>query len=605
LNLRDGVSRWVFNSVPVFFLSEWSVYRLVTPSGKTTNKTFLKLTVSESYTIVLRGDVFMNGQSNQPIFILPEGALREQGSVAQRMNIEAAKQVADSIRTTLGPKGMDKMLTNSIGDVIVTNDGVTILEEMDIQHPAAKMIVEVAKTQDEEVGDGTTTAAVLAGTLLKNAEPLLDQKIHPTTITKGYRVAKEQALKILDELAVKVKLTDTKLLNDLALTAMTGKSSESNKEFLAQIATAAVRQVSEKENGKVVVDLDRIKIEKAEGASIDDTTLISGLIIDKERVHSGMPTKVRNAKIALVNAPIEVRETETDAKISITDPSQLQAFIDQEENMLKDLVKKITDSGANVVFCQKGIDDLAQHYLAKAGILAARRVKKSDMEALEKATGGKIVTTLEDLSAKDFGKAGIVEEKKISGNAMIFVRECSDPKAVSILVRGGTEHVTAEIERAMNDAIGGVAAAVAHGSIVAGGGSTEAAIARQLRKYAEKVGGREQLAINAFADALDIIPKTLAENSGMDPIDVIVDLRAKHDSGKSTMGVDVFSGKAGDMLKKGVIEPKKIKEQAIKSASEAAEMILRIDDVITTIGKSEPQAGGMGGQMGGMPPGMM
>ncbi len=524
----------------------------------------------------------MNGVNygGQPIFILPEGTIRETGRAAQKSNIEAAKLVADAVRTTLGPKGMDKMLVDSMGDIVITNDGVTILEEMDVEHPAAKMIVEVAKAQDEEVGDGTTTAAVLAGELLKKAEDLLNQNIHPTIITGGYRSAKRVALETIEKMGKKVSLKDSELLEKIAMTSMTGKSSEAAKEFLAKIAVEAVRQVAEKEDGNIVIDLDQIKFEKKEGGSIEDTTLISGIILDKERVHPNMPTRVENAKILLLDMAIEVKDTETDAQIQITDPSKLHAFIEEEERMLREMVEKIAASGANVVFCQKGIDDTAQHYLAKRGIFAARRLKKSDMEALAKATGGRIVTSLEDISKEDIGEAGVVEEKKISGDAMIFVRKCKDPKAVSILIRGGTEHVVDEIERAMKDAVGCVAAALTQGYILPGGGAPEAEIARELRAYAEKVGGREQLAITAFAEAVEVIPKTLAENAGLDPIDIIVELRARHEAGDKNYGVDVFEGGVADMMKRGVVEPAKVKAQAIKSASEAAEMILRIDDVI-------------------------
>lgn len=549
----------------------------------------------------------MNGQfGGQPIFIVPEGTLRDTGKTAQKTNIAAAKAVSDAVRTTLGPKGMDKMLTDSLGDVVITNDGVTILDEMEIQHPAAKMLVEVAKAQDAEVGDGTTTAVVIAGELLKQAEDLLEQNIHPTTIAQGYRLAKERALEILNKIAKNVKITDKSTLQKIAMTAMTGKSSEAAKEFLARIAVEAVTQVAKIEENEIVVDLDQIKIEKKEGASVDDTTLISGVLIDKERVHSGMPARVEKARIALLDTPLEVKETETDAKITITSPTQLQSFVEQEEKMLKEMVNRIVKSGANVIFCEKGIDDIAQHYLYKAGIMAGRRVKKSDMDAIAKATGAKVVISLKDLSAKDLGFAGVVEEKKIGGDEMIFIRKCKDPKAVSILIRGGTEHVVDEIERAVKDAIGGVASSLEVGKIVAGGGSPEAEVAKQLRQYADKVGGREQLAINAFANAMESIPRTLAENAGIDPIDILVALRAAHDKNQTWAGVDVFQNKVVDMEKNDVLEPLKIKTQAIKSASEAAEMILRIDDVISASklsggGGPAMPPGGMGG-MGGMPP---
>ncbi|MFZ2455806.1 MAG: thermosome subunit beta [Candidatus Altiarchaeia archaeon] len=540
-------------------------------------------------------------QQGQQIFILPEGALRTTGRDAQRNNIAAAKAVAETVRSTLGPRGMDKMLVDDMGDIVITNDGATIVEEMNVEHPAAKMVVEVAKTQDEEVGDGTTTAVVLTGELLNNAEKLLDQGIHPSIIVRGYRMASEKADEILKTIGKEVTLKDEKLLQQIAQTAMTGKGSEASKEKLSDLAVRAVKQVSETVDGKIKVDLDNVKVEKKEGASIADSELVQGLIIDKERVSGNMPKLVKNAKIALIDAAVEVKSTETEAKIQITDPSQMQAFLTQEENMIKDMVEKIVKSGATVVFTQKGIDDLAQHYLAKAGIFAARRVKKSDMEKLAKATGASIQTNLKDLSAKDLGFAGEVEEVKIAKNEMTFVRGCKNPKAVSILIRGGTEHVVDEVERAMTDALGGVAAALEVGKVVAGGGAAEIELARQIRKYSGSVGGREQLAIDAFADSIEIIPRTLAESAGMDAIDTLVKLRSDHDKGKDTMGVMVLECGTGDMLKAGIVEPLKIKTQAVKSASEAAQLILRIDDVIASRkGPGGMPPGGMGGGMGGM-----
>ena len=543
-----------------------------------------------------------NGQTlgGQQIFVLPEGTLRTIGRDAQHANIAAAKAVADAVRTTLGPKGMDKMLVDSMGDIVITNDGVTILEEMQIEHPAAKMLVEVAKTQDEEVGDGTTTAAVIAGELLKKAEGRLDQEVHPTVITRGYKLAKEQSLKILDKISETIKPEDAEKLLKIAETAMTGKSSERASEHLARVSVDAVKTVMEKNNGVITVDTDDIKLEKKQGGSVEDTELIKGIIIDKEVAHPGMPKSVRNAKIALLDTSLEIEKPETDTQIQITSPDQLKSFLDQEDHILKGMVEKVVASGCNVLFCQKGIDDIAQHYLSKKGILAARRVKKSDMEKLAKATGGKVITSIEDLDSKDLGQAGLVEDKKIAGEEMIFVRECKDPKAVSILIRGGTEHVIEEVERAMDDAIGGVASALEVGRIVAGGGAPEAAVAKGLREYAQSFSGREQLAILAFADAIEIIPRTLAENAGLDPIDILVELRAAHDEKKYTYGVDVYTGKIVDMKSKGIIEPLKIKTQAIKSASEAAEMILRIDDIISA-GRLDKGGGGM---PGGMPPGM-
>ncbi len=535
-------------------------------------------------------------QYGQPIFILPEGAFRTTGRDAQRNNILAAKQVADTVRTTLGPKGMDKMLVNDLGDIVITNDGATIVEELNVEHPAAKMMVEVAKTQDEEVGDGTTTAVVLAGELLANSERLLDQKIHPSVIARGYRMAAEKSNEILNQMGKNINLDDEKILQEIAITAITGKGAEISKEKLAGLSVKAVKQVAEKRDNKIVVDLDDIQVEKKAGGSTADSELIQGIIVDKERVHPGMPRKVNDAKIALLDTALELTKTETDAEIQITDPNQLQAFMAQEEKMLKEMVDTITKSGTNVVFCQKGIDDMAQHYLSKAGIFTVRRVKKSDMEKLAKATGATLVTNLKDLSSKDLGYAAEVEEEKISGDEMTFVRGCKNPKAVSLLVRGGTEHVVDEVERAVQDALGCVAAAIEVGKVVAGGGAPEIELAKRLREYAETVGGREQLAINAFAESVEVIPRTLAESAGMDIIDTLVELRAKHEKGNPDIGVLVLEGKIDDMWKKGVIEPLKIKTQAIKSASEAAEMILRIDDVIAS------KKGG-GGRMPQMPGG--
>ncbi len=538
----------------------------------------------------------------QPIFILPEGALRTQGRDAQRGNIMAAKAVAEAVRSTLGPRGMDKMLVDDLGDIVITNDGATIVEEMNVEHPAAKMVVEVAKTQDDEVGDGTTTAVVLTGELLSNAEKLLDQGIHSTIIARGYRMATLKAIDTLNTIGKKVVLNDTKLLEQIAITAMTGKGAEAAKDELAKLSVKAVTQVAEADNSNISVDLDNIKVEKKKGGSTQDTELIEGIIIDKERVHAGMPKKMDNAKIALLDIAIEIKDTETDAEISITSPDQLQAFVAQEENMIKEMVDNIVKSGASVVFCQKGIDDLAQHFLSKEGIFVVRRVKKSDMDKLSKATGAIVVTNLKDLNKDDLGSAKIVEELKISGDEMTFVRGCKNPKAVSILVRGGTEHVVDEVERAINDALGGVAAAIEIGAVVAGGGSPEVEVAHKLRKYADSVGGREQLAVTAFADAIEIIPRTLAESAGMDAIDTLVKLRSKHDSkGGEHVGVSVDKAKIDNMLSKGVVEPLKIKTQAVKSASEAVGMILRIDDVIAS---TKPKGGMPGMPPGGMPPGM-
>ncbi|MBZ9571551.1 TCP-1/cpn60 chaperonin family protein [Methanobrevibacter sp. TMH8] len=536
-----------------------------------------------------------NGQG-QPILVLPEGTNRILGRDAQRNNILAGKVLAETVRTTLGPKGMDKMLVDGLGDIVVTNDGVTILKEMDIEHPAAKMLVEVAKTQEDEVGDGTTTAVIIAGELLKKSESLLDMDIHPTIIAMGYRQAAEKAQEILEDISIDDVGKDT--LVKVAMTAMTGKGTEKAREPLANLVVEAVQQVAE--NGEV--ESDHIKIEKKEGATVDESTLVQGVIIDKERVHPGMPKELTDAKIALINSPIEVKETEMDAEISITDPAQMQAFIEQEENMVKDMVAKIADSGADVLFAQKGIDDLAQHYLAKEGIMAVRRVKKSDIEKLAKATGATVVSNIDDLSPEDLGSAGEVTEKKISGEDMIFVEKCKEAKAVTLLVRGSTKHVVDEIQRAIEDAIGVVSATVEDGKVVAGGGAPEIEMAKKLKDYAESISGREQLAVTAFAESLEVVPKTLAENAGLDSIDSLVDLRASHEN-SPYMGLNVFEGNVTDMKEAGVIEPKRVKKQAIQSASEAAEMILRIDDVIASVGGGAPDMGGMDpAAMGGMPP---
>ncbi len=537
----------------------------------------------------------------QPILILPEGTLRSRGKDAQRNNIAAAQAVADAVRTTLGPKGMDKMLVDSLGDIVITNDGATILDEMQIEHPAAKMMVEVAKTQDKSVGDGTTTAVIFAGELLKKAGDLLDQEIHPTVITKGFRMAKDKALDILNKISKDITIKDEKELENIAETAMIGKSSETASKELAVLSVKAIKKIADVKGNNVEIDTDNIKIEKKEGGSIEDTKLINGILIDKEVVHSSMPKRIEKAKIALIDSALEVKELEADAKISIDSPEKMQAFLEEEEKMLKNMVQKVIQSGANVILCQKGIDDTAQHHLAKSGILAARRVKKSDMEKLARATGATIITNLNDLSKSDLGYAGIVEERKVAGEEMMFVEECKQPKAVTILIRGGTEHVIDEVERAMQDAIKGIAAALELGKMVAGGGAPEIEVAMELRKYADTFKGREQLAITAFADAIEIIPRSLAENAGLDPIDKLANLRSQHDKKQFYDGLDVFTGKIQDMTRLGVIEPLKIKLQAIKSASEAAEMILRIDDMISAGGSKEKGPPMPPGGMGGMP----
>lgn len=530
----------------------------------------------------------MENKDYQPVYIMSDGAQRNSGKSAQQMNILAAKLVAESVRTTLGPKGMDKMLVDSLGEVTVTNDGVTILKEMSIDHPSAKMIVEIAKTQEDEVGDGTTTAVVIAGELLKKAEELLDNNIHPTSISKGYRIAAEKASEILKKLSVKLDKTDSNTLMKIAGTAMTGKGAEDKKEHLAALIVEALNSISANE---AVVSRDDIKIERKVGGSIEDSELISGVVIDKEKVHSGMPLNVKDAKILLLDSPIEVKGPESDAKISISDPSMVQSFLDMEENMLRKKTDKIVASGANVVFCQKGIDDLAQHFLAKKGVYAVRRVKKSDMYLLSKATGGKLVSDLNDVSSSDLGSAGLVEQQKVGEEFMTYVRDCKNPKALTILVRGSTSHVVDEVARAVEDAIGDMISAITSEKVVAGAGSIEVELAKELRKYGQTLSGREQLAVVAFADALEVIPKTLAENAGLDPIDILTELKAAHDEGKNWAGVNVFTGKIIDAWSEGIIEPLKIKTQALASAAEVAIMILRIDDVILAAKPDAPRKG--------------
>jgi thermosome len=540
----------------------------------------------------------MGGQT--PILVLKEGTTREKGKGAKSNNIAAAKAVADAVRSTLGPRGMDKMLVDSMGDAVITNDGVTILKEIDIEHPAAKMLVEVAKTQDEECGDGTTTAVILAGELLKKSEELTEQNIHSTIISSGYRMAAEKAKQILEKVAKNISIKDKKILIQIARTAMISKSVSTSRDLMADIAVGAVTRIAEKQDGRHYVDKDNIQMVKKQGGSINDSKMISGIIVDKERVHPSMPTRIENAKIALVDSALEVKKTEVDAKIQITDPAQLQAFLAEEENMLKDMVNTVKKSKADVLFCQKGIDDLAQHYLAKEGIYAIRRVKKSDMEKLSKATGGNLVTKLSDLSQKDLGSAAMVEERRVADDEMTFVTGCKNPKAVSILIRGGTEHVVDEVERSLEDAIGVVRVAIEDGKIVAGGGATAEEVALKLREYASSVGGREQIAIEAFANAMEIIPRSLAENAGLDPIDTLIDLRNAHAAGKKYAGINVYTDKVVDMMKENVIEPLRVGVQAINSATDAAVMILRIDDVIA----SRSTGGGSGPPAGGMPPGM-
>jgi thermosome, various subunits, archaeal len=538
--------------------------------------------------------------SGQPIFILKDGSKRTRGRDAQGNNIMAAKAVAEAVRTTLGPKGMDKMLVDSMGDVTITNDGATILKEMDIEHPAAKMIVEVSKTQDEEVGDGTTSAAVVTGELLKKAEDLIDMDIHPTVIASGYRLAAAKAIELVQGLAKDVDETDRELLISIAATAITGKGAESAKALLAQISVDAVISIVDEENGRKQVDREQINVVKKVGGRIEDSELIEGMIIDKERVHTNMPELVKDAKILLLNEAIELKDTEIDAEISITSPDQLQLFLDQEEAMIKATVEKVIKSGASVVFVQKGVDDMAQHFLAKAGLLVVRRVKKSDMEKLARATGASLISNFDEISESDLGYAALVEEKKISGDAMIFVTGCENPKSVSILLRGGTDHVIDSIETALEDSLRVVGVVIEDKKLVAGGGSPEVELSLRLNEYAATLEGREQLAVRAYAEALEIIPKTLAENAGLDPIDMLMDLRSSHEKGMKTAGLDVFKGEVVDMWKEFVVEPLRVKTQVINAATESAVMILRIDDVIAT---TKSQGGAPG--MDGMDPSMM
>jgi len=543
---------------------------------------------------------------NAPVVILKEGTKRDSGRKATQNNIAAAKAIAEAVRSTLGPKGMDKMLVDSMGDVVITNDGVTILKEIEVEHPAAKMVVEVAKTQDSECGDGTTTAVILAGELLKNAEELLEKGVHPTAISNGYRRASAESLKLLEKIARPVRRSDNATLRAIAVTSMTGKSSETNADFLADLTVKSVKLVSSSQGKNTEVDRDNIKIQKKQGGSISDTELISGIILDKEPVHSGMPRNVSDARVALVDAPLEIKKTEIESKIQINDPSQIQAFLDQEEATIKKMVDKIHQTKATVLICQKGIDDLAQHYLAKYGIMAIRRSKKSDMEALAKATGGRIVSNLDSISKDDIGFAGLVQVRKIGDDDMTFVTDCKNPKAVSILVRGGSEHVVDEIDRNLDDAIGVVSLVIEDGKIVTGGGAAEIELALKLRKFAPRIGGREQMAIESFAQAIEVVPNTLAENAGLDVIDTLMGLRKAHtQKGRNPhAGLDAFTGKVVNMRSRNVVEPLRVKTQALSSATDVATMILRIDDIIASKQPEGPEPDGSDG-MGGMPPGMM
>jgi len=532
--------------------------------------------------------------TDKPVILMPEDIQRIMGKDAQRNNILAAKMVAEIVKTTLGPKGMDKMLVSPTNDIIVTNDGVTILEEMQIEHPAARMMVDIAKTQDSEVGDGTTTVVMIAGKLLENAEKLLDKKIHPTVITKGYRLAAEKSQEILKEICLRITPEDTEILKQIAMTAMTGKGAEDSKESFAEILVNAVNQI--KEGSKI--DLDNIKIEKSKGDGIKDTELISGIVLDKEKVSHDMPTIINYAKIALINFPIELKNPEIETKISISSPEQLQSFLYDEEKTIKEMIEKIKMSGANTLFCQKGIDDFAQYLLSKEGIYACRRVAKSDLEKISKATGGKIVSNLSELTPFELGNSKIVEEIKHGGDTLTYIRGCQNPKALTILIHGGTDHIIDEIERALKDGLGVIASSLRTGLVVPGGGAIEMELSKRLREFSQGLSGREQLAVEEFASALEFIPSTLAENAGMDPIDVITELKSRHDSGEKNAGLNLFTNKIENVLEAKIIEPLKIKTQAINSASEVAIMILRIDDVIASSGSSS-RRGGMG--MQGMP----
>jgi thermosome len=540
--------------------------------------------------------------SGQPILILKEGSSRRRGKEAQSANIQAAKVIAEVVKATLGPRGMDKMLVDTLGDLTITNDGHEILKEIDVEHPAAKMIVEVAETQDDEVGDGTTTAVILAGELLTRAEDLLEKKIHATTIVAGYRKAADEAIRVLKDLAVDVDLEDRATLEKIVKTSMRSKVIGLAGDHFADIAIDAVKQVTETKDGALTADKDDIQVMKKTGKSLLDTQLIQGIVVDKEVVHSDMPKRIENARIALIDCALEVEKTEMDAEIRIRDPVQMKAFLDEESRMLREMVDTILKAGANVVLCQRGIDDVAQYFLTKGGALAVRRIKSSDMEKLAKATGARLITNLDDLTAQDLGAARLVEERKIGDDKMVFIEECQNAKAVSILIRAGLERLVDEAERALNDALSVMVDIVKRNQIVAGGGAIEAELSRRIRDYAAKVGGREQLAVEAFADSLEIIPVTLSENAGLDPIDILVALRAAHEAPNGLWkGVNVFTGNVVDMMDDAVLDPLAVKEQAIRSAVEAASMILRIDDVIAAA-KSPPPPPPRGGGYGGMPP---
>ncbi len=533
-----------------------------------------------------------------PILVLKEGTERERGKGATTNNIAAARAVADAVRTTLGPRGMDKMLVDSMGDITITNDGVTILKEVDVEHPAAKMLVEVAKTQDQQCGDGTTTAVVLAGELLKRSEYLLEQNVHPTVITKGYQLAVQEARRVLDtEIATQVKPDDETTLIDCARTAMGSKGVVGARDVLAKISVQAVKKIAEQRGGKTVCDVDQIKIEKRHGGTVSDTELIEGIVLDKERGHPRMPSEITTAKIALLNSALEIKKTEIESKINIKTPNQIQSFLDEEDKTFRKMVDAIKASGANVVVCQKGIDDVVLHYLAKEGIYAVKQVKESDLQKLARATGGKIVTGIKELTPADLGKAAKVDERKVGEDDMTFVTGCSNPRSVSILIRGGTEHVTQEVERSLQDALKVVGSVLEDGVICPGGGATEIDLAVKLRKWAGTVGGREQLAAEAFAQSLECVPWALAENGGYDSINTLIELRSAHDGPKANknVGVNLADGKAADMWALRVVEPVRVKRQALSSAVEVATMVLRIDDIIASKKSSPAPPGGPGG----------
>jgi thermosome len=541
-----------------------------------------------------------------PVLVLKEGSSRSRGREAQHTNIEAARIVAESVKSSLGPKGMDKMLVDSFGDVTITSDGRTILDEMDIQHPAAKMMLEVAKTQDNEAGDGTTTAVIIAGELLNKAQELIERNVHPTIVIDGYKKAAEKALEVLETIAMKIDPQAPDFPKKVAMTSMASKLVAEHREYLADIAVKAMLAVAEKDDGKYKADVDDVKVEKKPGESMGDTKLIQGIVLDKEIAHSGMPKRIEKAKIALLDCPLEIEKTEFDAKINIESPEQMEAFLKQEEDMLRDMVDKIAKTGANVIMCEKGIDDMAQHFLARKGIIAVRRNKKSDMEKLAKATGGKVVTNLDSITSEDLGYAALVEERKIGDDKMTFIEGCKHPKAVTILIRGGTQRLVDEAERSVHDALCVVKDVIEEPKIVAGGGAPELEVSRMLKKHAETLPGREQLAVRGFAEALEAVPTTLTENAGLDPIDILSELRARHEKGETWAGIEVTNGKVQDMGKAGVYEPLAVKKQIIKSGTEASTMILKIDDVIAAGKTRAPPMppGGPGGPGGGGYPGM-